>query len=390
MYVKLLDPSILARSPLFPGLTEDWLWEVLQALNGVRLVDLVDPAPGTTTGQAVAHTAVLHYLVRATNRAHRDITDDPETYRALLVDLLNHAIADLDPADPSNWVEWHALAPHCPSPLRPEGASFDRLAPAQLSRLTRPAHQAARYLQVTAVLAQAEAAYREVLDFRWRTLGEEHPDTLNTRFRLARTFQNLGHHEKAEEEYLAVLALLGDLEDEDRTRLDTLRHLAGLLRDGDRFDEAEAQYQVVLDHLRLGRPGHDDPDALSTRHDITYALQARAQRPLSDIEAEYRQVFETQRRTLGAVIEREEREEEPGLEPGRDRAIRLFEYLRRLAELRTPTVRDVAAYPEVVWFGEVTRVPPSGPLQWLTIDRPRRSPLWTLLHERGTWPARTA
>src|SRR5919198_4648085 len=94
------------------------------------------------------------------------------------------------------------------------------------------------------------------------------------------------------------------------------------------------------------------------------------------------------------VIESEEREEEPGLEPGRDRAIRLFEYLRRLAELRTPTVRDVAAYPEVVWFGEIpaepecrviTRVPPAGPLQWLTIDRPRRSPPPELPVELLAW-----
>jgi hypothetical protein len=70
-------------------------------------------------------------------------------------------------------------------------------------------------------------------------------------------------------------------------------------------------------------------------------------------------------------------------ERSRDRAVRLFEYLKRLAELRARTVRDVAEYTEVLWFDEipaepecraVTRVPPSDPLAWLTLERPRRVP----------------
>jgi hypothetical protein len=70
-------------------------------------------------------------------------------------------------------------------------------------------------------------------------------------------------------------------------------------------------------------------------------------------------------------------------ERSRDRAIRLFEYLKRLAELRARTVRDVAEYTEVLWFDEipaepecraVTGVPPSDPLAWLTLERPRRLP----------------
>src|SRR6266487_5955566 len=41
----------------------------------------------------------------------------------------------------------------------------------------------------------------------------------------------------------------------------------------------------------------------------------------------------------------------------RDRAIRLFEYLKRLAELRARTVRDLAEYTEVLWFCEVPAEP---------------------------------
>jgi hypothetical protein len=68
-------------------------------------------------------------------------------------------------------------------------------------------------------------------------------------------------------------------------------------------------------------------------------------------------------------------------EESRDRAIRLFEYLKRLAELRTHTVRDLDEYTEVVWFAEVpsepecrvaTGVRPADPARWLTLERPRR------------------
>jgi very-short-patch-repair endonuclease len=78
----------------------------------------------------------------------------------------------------------------------------------------------------------------------------------------------------------------------------------------------------------------------------------------------------------------------------RDRAIRLFEYLKRLAELRARTVRDLAEYTEVVWFDEVppepecrtvTGVPPADPLAWLTIERPRRTRPPDLPEVLGPW-----
>jgi len=74
----------------------------------------------------------------------------------------------------------------------------------------------------------------------------------------------------------------------------------------------------------------------------------------------------------------------------RDRAIRLFEYLKRLAELRARTIRDLAEYTEVLWFREVPAEPEcravtalrqphdqtqgaGGAERWLVIERPRRS-----------------
>ncbi|HZD02459.1 MAG TPA: AAA domain-containing protein [Actinomycetes bacterium] len=67
----------------------------------------------------------------------------------------------------------------------------------------------------------------------------------------------------------------------------------------------------------------------------------------------------------------------------RDLAIRLFEYLKKLAELRTRPIRDVSEYAETLWFDDipaepechtVTGTPPADPLMWISLDRPRQAP----------------
>jgi very-short-patch-repair endonuclease len=67
------------------------------------------------------------------------------------------------------------------------------------------------------------------------------------------------------------------------------------------------------------------------------------------------------------------------IERSQDRALRLFEYLRRLAELRTAPVRDVNEYAQVLWFDRLPREPecqvvttgqPLGAFDWVVVDRP--------------------
>lgn len=283
---ELLDPATLARSPLFPGLTPQRLWQVLQELHGVRLVDL-DLANGT---------AVLHFLVRSTNRAHPDIVGNVEPYQRLLVDLLNHAVADLHPDRPRDWSLWHALAPHCKSPLQLDHG-LDGHPAGAIARLTLPAYRAARYLVATGLYTEAEAEYRRVLDVRRRALGDEHPDTLATRHWLAYAMQLRGNLTQAEDEYRFVLeSQRRQLGEDDPATLETRRHLASLLQDRGRLDEAVAEYQDVLDR-RERSLGDEHPDTLATRHALAYALQVRGDLVLA--EAGYRQVIELQRRTLG-------------------------------------------------------------------------------------------
>ena len=65
----------------------------------------------------------------------------------------------------------------------------------------------------------------------------------------------------------------------------------------------------------------------------------------------------------------------------RDRAVRLFEYLRKLAELQTRPVRDLSEYTEILWFADVPTEPecravtgmaPADPADWVTIERPKK------------------
>jgi AAA domain len=75
------------------------------------------------------------------------------------------------------------------------------------------------------------------------------------------------------------------------------------------------------------------------------------------------------------------RPEDREAQRSRDLAVRLFEYLKKLSELRTRPVRDLAEYADTLWFHDipaepecrvVTGTPPADPLTWISVNRPRR------------------
>lgn len=75
-----------------------------------------------------------------------------------------------------------------------------------------------------------------------------------------------------------------------------------------------------------------------------------------------------------------QRPEDRTAQRSRELATRLFEYLQKLAELRTRPIRDLDEYAETLWFDHippepecriVTGAPPADPLTWISIDRPR-------------------
>jgi tetratricopeptide (TPR) repeat protein len=297
-YMLLLfdDPEILARSPLFPGLTRQRLGRVLTEFQDVELIRLDEDAGASG---AVAHTAWLHPLVRDTNRSHLDIQERFDDYRALLMDLLGHATKGRDPEDPKTWAAWQALRAHCSSLLDLPGA--DRhdggISPELLVRLTQPAHDAAHYLHATGLYAEAATEYQRVLELRLRVLGEDHPDTLTTRHARAYTLRDQGKRRLAQAEYGDVLErrrrVLGE---NDPETLSTRHALAFMLQTGGRLAEAQAEYEEVLERRRRVL-GEEHPQTLISRHSLAFALQARGR--WVEAEAEYREVLKLRRRTLG-------------------------------------------------------------------------------------------
>src|SRR6266536_1211796 len=264
-YPVLLEPSVLARSPLFRGLPKPRLGQLLRALRDVGLLDFHDDV---TNDGAVVRTAVLHILVRATNRTHGDIPERFDAYRSLLVELLNHAVKDLEPEDPKTWGVWQALAPHCPSPFDLPGHASHPLSPQELSRLTEPTRRAARYLRATGLYAQAAADYLAVLEQQRQILGDKDPDTLKTRYRLAHVQDLRGQLAQAAAEYRAVLEqqrqILGDAHPDT---LATRHSLASVLEQEGQYAQAEREYRAVLG-LRRQKLGEAHHETLTTRHSL--------------------------------------------------------------------------------------------------------------------------
>ena len=62
--------------------------------------------------------------------------------------------------------------------------------------------------------------------------------------------------------------------------------------------------------------------------------------------------------------------------PMRDRAIRLFTFLRELTELRTTTVRSVEQYDHVLWFNDIPREQGCHCIAWGPIADDERAEVW--------------
>lgn len=60
----------------------------------------------------------------------------------------------------------------------------------------------------------------------------------------------------------------------------------------------------------------------------------------------------------------------------RDRAIRLFTFLRELTELRTTTVRSLEQYEKVLWFSDIPREQGCHCIAWGPIEDDERSEIW--------------
>jgi hypothetical protein len=263
----LLDPAILADSPLFAGITGPRLWRALQALAGFGLIDLTG-----NSNKAVAVTR-LHPLVRDTSRPHQGAEPDEHTsYLELAARLLDGATKAEEtglPEDPAAWPTWQLVVPHAMYVFEALTCGGD-YPDTTIEHAAYAAGMAARYQAEQGFHSQSEATQRTVLAARLRVLGPDHPSTLATRYLVAYEMSELGDHDGALAEYRDVLATdLRVLGPDHPSTLTTRNQIAHEMAELGDHDGALAEYRDVL-AARLRVLGPEHPSTVSAGTWVRY------------------------------------------------------------------------------------------------------------------------
>lgn len=311
--------------------TQDGLERLLRScLRDLATAGLLDISG--SHGQPVV---TIHPVVADANRARLRTTAQsslPAVSEAA-VKLVVAAATGLDCERPADWPAWQRLAPHVlalPAWLAADlpAATLAHLLdainlaaaalvysgrPAAAEKLARAAVDAGRHLdadnpaclqsrrRLAAALdgrglnKEAEQLYRDLLPDQQRVLGYDHPDTLATRFELARV---IGHARFAEAEQL-YRDILGDQErvlgDNHPDTLRTRYSLAWSLGRQGRGREAEPLYRQVLEQ-RLQILGKDYPDTLSARHGLAWSRSWQGH--YREAEQQYQRLLADQHKIL--------------------------------------------------------------------------------------------
>lgn len=305
---------------------------VEQALRGLARLGLID----TTAGQ---QSVIVHPVIADTNRAYLRAAsvDDPNRIlvRQTAVRLLSSAIGALDWAQPQDWPQFTSLIPHLRALLRAPDTRLDSEHLTLLLEASRrvtlahhwggaspadddlgqsaPSHTSELGEDQSAIFvgrhrhayitggqdrsAEAEAAFREVLDARRMSLGDDHPETLSALHNLARIVAYQGHAAEAEAAFRKILdvrrRILGD------THPDTqiIRYNIGLIvAVQGRWAEAEADLREFAEAQRLALWA-DHPAMLTVDHNI--ALTIAQQGRWAEARAIFRAVLDARRRIFG-------------------------------------------------------------------------------------------
>ena len=262
----LLDPAVLAESELFPAMTGQKLWEVLTALDSLSLITL----DATSTGGESGPMAVIHPIVRDTNRSHPQVRDAADAYYQLVIELLEKANTKIQLQEDSGG-GWKVLAAHVAEPLANPPTQLNESQPQPFSSINLRwlATSAAIDLRDKAMYAHAEALFQAVLAANTRDLGYDHSETLTTRHHLADVWYLQGRWGEAEQAFISVLASSEQqLGSHHPSTLLARHNLARVWREQGRLGEAEQAFISVL-ASREQQLGSDHPDTIATRTAVT-------------------------------------------------------------------------------------------------------------------------
>ncbi|MFE2843975.1 tetratricopeptide repeat protein [Streptomyces scopuliridis] len=277
----LADPAVLGEDEAFAGVSGAEIWDALQVLAGLGLMDLA-AASGVDT-------VTLHPLVR---NAH----GSPGKY-ALNVRLLNRAARSEEagiPEDVERWPLWSALTPHAVHALAFEDSSDDNglFLDSRLAAIL-----VARSLQAQGQLSQAKRLLERLVPRLGAILGEDHPDTLASRHTLASVLDDLSHLDQARTIYEDILTTQRNtLGEHHPSTLTTHHNLANILFRQDHLDQARTIYEDILT-TRRNTLGEHHSETLATHHNLASVL--RDQGHLDQARTICEDILDIKRNTLG-------------------------------------------------------------------------------------------
>ena len=170
-------------------------------------------------------------------------------------------------------------------------ASADQAAPLAV------AHASVTGIQAAKGSGEAIELYQRTLAGQRHTLGPDHPDTLGTRFSLAREMAACGDHAGAEEEFRAVFsARARKLGPDHHDTLMARFNIAQQMAARGNHAGAEEEFRAVFT-ARLRKLGPDHHDTLIARFNIAQQMAARGNH--AGAEEEFRGLLTGLRRRLG-------------------------------------------------------------------------------------------
>ena len=147
--------------------------------------------------------------------------------------------------------------------------------------------------------AQAEPLFTNILEFRRRILGDEHPRTLNSANNLAFLYEQQGKLEQAESMFMKTLELNRRVQGEEHPdTLETMSKLGGAYFEQGKYAQAEtlSAKTVELERRVLGE-GH--AETLSTMHILARAYFEQGK--YGQAEPLLQRVLEGRQRVLGGA-----------------------------------------------------------------------------------------
>ncbi|MFV2099013.1 NB-ARC domain-containing protein, partial [Micromonospora sp. LOL_014] len=211
-YHVLLDPSEMATSDMFRGLTPGRLRELLQSLSSFGLIELKvdgEVPMATATRDLPLGTLSLHPLIRDVSRHHLRVGGNMGAAIEVAARLLHRAAIRYDDhTEPKNWPVLKLLAPH-PLHLLTLAAAESDLRAEVTSDLTQAASMITRYMAAIGLYAAAVSEAKLIRDLAVGILGEEHPDILQVSADIASFTGGTGDVHSARELY-AGLVLVSD------------------------------------------------------------------------------------------------------------------------------------------------------------------------------------